>query len=87
MALIAVGATVSEILWTTLLQEHVPDDKLGRVSSINQLAAFGFWPLGFALTGLIADRVSPASVFLGAGVVIVVLYSLALCSRSIRRVQ
>jgi len=54
-------------------------DQVGK-----QLAAFGFWPLGFALTGLIADHVSPASVFPGAGVV---LYSLALCSHSIRREQ
>jgi hypothetical protein len=69
------------------LQEQVPDDRLGRVSSINQLSAFGFWPLGFALTGIIADRISPVSVFLGAGIVVVISYSLALCLRSIRRVQ
>jgi DHA3 family tetracycline resistance protein-like MFS transporter len=87
MALITLGMTITEILWTTLLQEQVPDDRLGRVSSINQLSAFGFWPLGFALTGIIADRISPVSVFLGAGIVVVILYSLALCLRSIRRVQ
>jgi len=84
MALLMAGMTLHEILWVTVLQERVPDDKLGRVSSINQLAGYGFWPLGFVLAGVLADQVSPAMVFLGAGIVIAVLYSLCLGLRSIR---
>lgn len=56
-------------------------------SSINQLAGYAMWPLGFALGGLTADQISPATVFLGAGFVVVVLYGLALFTRSIRQVQ
>ncbi|MEO8972167.1 MAG: MFS transporter [Ktedonobacteraceae bacterium] len=87
MTILNLGLTISEVLWITLLQEKVPDDKLGRVSSINQLAGYAMWPLGFALGGITADHISPATVFLGAGFVIVVLYGLALFTRPIRQVQ
>jgi MFS family permease len=85
MALLAAGMTIHEILWATVMQERIPDDKLGRVSSINQLAGYGFWPIGFALAGALADQVSPALVFLGAGIVIAVSYTLCLGLRSIRQ--
>lgn len=87
MAVVTCGTTIHEVMWVTLLQERVPDETLGRVSSINQLAGFGFWPLGFVLVGVIADQVSPAVVFLGAGVVAAMSYGLALCVRSIREMR
>ena len=71
----------------TLLQERVPDETLGRVSSINQLAGFCFWPLGFVLSGALADQITPTVVFLSAGLVTVVSYVLALGARSIRQVR
>ena len=87
MAFLFFGITVQEVLWVTVMQETVPDDKLGRVSSINQLAGYGLWPVGFLLTGVIADQVSPIWVFIGSGTITAVLYSSALCMRAIRRVQ
>ena len=87
MAVLNLGLTISEVLWITLMQEKVPDDRLGRVSSIDQLAGYAMWPLGFALGGIIADRINPATMFLGAGFVIMLLYGLALFTRSIRQVQ
>lgn len=87
MGILTLGQTISEVLWTTVLQERVPDDKLGRVNSINQLAGYGLWPLGFVLAGFLSDRVSPIWTFLGAGVVIVGLYGLALSVRRIRQAE
>jgi MFS family permease len=87
MIVITCGTTIHEVMWVTVLQESVPDDTLGRVSSINQLAGFGFWPLGFVLTGTIADQVGPSAVFLGAGIVIALSYGLSLGSRSIRQIR
>jgi MFS family permease len=85
MTVFTFGQTIGEVLWITVMQETVPDDKLGRVNSINQLAAYGFWPLGFILAGWITDRISPTWVFIGAGVSIVGFYGLALLFRSIRQ--
>jgi hypothetical protein len=43
--------------WATALQEHVPIEKLSRVSSYDALGSFVFIPLGLAIAGPIADAV------------------------------
>ncbi|HVB20465.1 MAG TPA: hypothetical protein VNG51_00780 [Ktedonobacteraceae bacterium] len=87
MATLTLCNTIPEVMFVTFMQEQVPDSKLGCVSSIYQLASYATWPLGFAICGVVADHISPATVFLGAGLVIVVLYGLALFNRSVRQVQ
>jgi MFS family permease len=87
MAILTLSATIPEILFVTFMQEQVPDSKLGRVSSIYQLSCYASWPLGFAICGIVADQIGPAAVFLGAGLVIVVLYGLALFNGSVRQAQ
>src|SRR2546421_1251058 len=84
MVIVNFGLAVYQILWLTVMQEIVPDDKLGRVSSIDQLGGYGLWPVGFALAGMIADYISPSWVFIGAGIVNVGLYSLGLSVRAVR---
>jgi MFS family permease len=55
------------LAWVNLLQEIVPLDKMGRVSSIDMLGSFVFIPLGFALTGWLVDAIGPAPTFLLGG--------------------
>src|SRR5260370_29244673 len=57
-----VGACVATftILWGTIQQEKVPNDKLGRVSSITQLGVASTLPGGLVLAGLLADTTGPA---------------------------
>ncbi|HYX89290.1 MAG TPA: MFS transporter [Gaiellaceae bacterium] len=43
--------------WATALQEHVPLEKLSRVSSYDALGSFVFIPLGLAIAGPIADAI------------------------------
>lgn len=86
MATLTFCETIPEIMFVTLMQEQVPDSKLGRVSSIYQLAGYGTWPLGFA-SGVAADHIGPAAVFLVSGLGIAILYALALFNRSVRQVQ
>ena len=69
------------------MQEIVPDDRLGRVSSIDQLGGYGLWPVGFVLAGVIADHISASWVFIGAGILNAGLYGFGLCARSVRQVQ
>ena len=87
MVVVNFGLAVYQILWLTMMQEIVPDDKLGRVSSIDQLGGYGLWPYGICLAGVIADYISPSWVFIGAGMVNVGLYSIGLCSHAIRRLH
>ena len=87
MVVVNFGLAVYQILWLTVMQEIVPDDKLGRVSSIDQLGGYGLWPVGFAVAGVIADYISPSWVFIGAGIVNVGLYSIGLSVRAVRELK
>jgi MFS family permease len=87
MVVVNFGLAVYQILWLTVMQEIVPDDRLGRVSSIDQLGGYGLWPVGFALAGVISDYVSPSWVFIGAGIVNVGLYCAGLSVRAVRELR
>ncbi len=85
--LIGFGSGAFGIIWVTLMQELVPSDKLGRVSSIDQLGAYSFLPVGYALTGIATDHIGPSMVFLIAGIANVVLAVIALAVPDIRKVE
>jgi MFS family permease len=55
------------IIWTTLLQQLVPRELLGRVSSLDWLVSTGLVPVSFALTGPVAGAIGPANTLIGAG--------------------
>ncbi len=63
------GLTFSAIalVWTNTLQEMVPPDMLGRVSSIDALGSFVLMPVGFALAGWLTDKIGPVQVFVIGG--------------------
>ena len=86
-ALVGCGLAVFMIIWGTLQQEKVPNDMLGRVSSITQLGSVSALPVGLVLAGLLADHVGPASVFALGGILVVVPAALALCFRAIRQLE
>jgi DHA3 family tetracycline resistance protein-like MFS transporter len=68
------------------MQELVPGEMLGRVSSIDQLGDWSLLPLGYVLTGLATDRFGPSLVFLIAGLFNILLAVIALAVPAIRRV-
>lgn len=86
-ALVGFGLAIFMIIWGTLQQEKVPNEMLGRVSSITQLGIVSALPAGLVLAGLLADRVGPANVFATGGILVVVPAALALCFRASRRLE
>jgi nitrate/nitrite transporter NarK len=60
---------------------------LGRVSSVDLLGSLGLLPVGYVLAGWIGDRLGPSTVFLLAGVVMVVLNVIPLFLRDIRALE
>ncbi|HLB44226.1 MAG TPA: MFS transporter, partial [Candidatus Limnocylindrales bacterium] len=56
---------LGQVIWTTMIQQLVPRQLLGRVSSLDWLVSVGLIPVSYALTG-------PASDLLGAGPTMVV---------------
>ncbi|MGH2495502.1 MAG: MFS transporter [Ktedonobacteraceae bacterium] len=86
-SLVGCGLAIFMIIWGTLQQEKVPNDMLGRVSSITQLGIVSALPAGLVLAGLLADHIGPASVFAIGGILVIVPAALALCFRAIRRME
>lgn len=70
LVLSAVGASLFElgqIIWTTMLQQLVPRDLLGRVSSLDWLVSAGLVPVSYALTGPVAAAIGPERTLVVAG--------------------
>ncbi len=85
--LVGFGLAAFDIIWVTVLQEIVPNDKLGRVSSIDTFVSFVFMPLGYVLGGVFADRIGPSWVFVVGGVLNFVVIVTALCLRDVRQLE
>jgi DHA3 family tetracycline resistance protein-like MFS transporter len=83
-AVIGIGATSFGLIWTTTMQEIVPKDLLGRVSSIDYLGSYILLPIGFAVAGWATDLYGPAVVFITGGSVIALMSALALLHPKIR---
>ena len=56
---------LGQVIWTTMLQQLVPRELLGRVSSLDWLMSIGLVPVSYALTG-------PVSSVLGSDTTLVV---------------
>ena len=66
---VGVGEVAVGLAWTNALQDHVPDELLGRVSSLDYLGSAAFIPVGYLVAGVASDAVGPSAVFLVGGLV------------------
>ncbi len=78
------GVGAFEVLWLTLMQERVPGELFGRVTSIDMLGSLVLIPLGLIGTGGLVDRFGPAPIFLVGGLLSLILVIAGLCVRDIR---
>ncbi|HET8845084.1 MAG TPA: MFS transporter [Ktedonobacteraceae bacterium] len=85
--LAGIGFSCFNTLWFTILQEKVPEEKLGRVFSIDTLGSFAMIPLADAFGGLAADRFGPAFVCVLTGLLTFVINGFALFRREIRQLE
>lgn len=78
-------ADVFEVLWMTALQEHIPGDKLSRVTSYDALGSFVLGPLGLLAAGPVAAAIGIGTTLAAAGILVTAGNVFALCTRSVRR--
>lgn len=57
---------LGQVIWTTMLQQLVPRDLLGRISSLDWLVSTGLVPVSFALTAPVAAALGPETTIVGA---------------------
>jgi MFS family permease len=75
------------LAWMNSLQELVPADLLGRVSSIDYLVSFALMPIGYGLAGIAADHLGASPVFVLGGAIAASVIALGLLHPVIRAVD
>lgn len=78
---------IDSLIWTNLMQELVPPEKMGRVSSVDTLGSYALLPIGFAFTGWLIDTIGVTAVFVAAGSVTAVICLLPLLHPAVRKLD
>jgi len=86
-AIAGFGFELFGVLWDTALQQHVPGDRLSRVSAWDQLGSFVVIPIGLTVAGPLAAAVGTQEAILLAGALFLAVQSLALLSRDVRTLR
>lgn len=89
VASFVVGAALNvfNLIWTNTLQEMVPHELLGRVSSIDYLGSFVLLPIGFGFAGWATDWFGASNVLIVGGALTALLALVGLAQPSIRNLD
>lgn len=82
-----IGMDIFGVLWTTALHEHVPTDKLSRVSSYDALGSFVLGPAGMTVVGPVAAAIGTGETLVGCAAVIVLSTLLVLLVDDVRTMR
>jgi DHA3 family tetracycline resistance protein-like MFS transporter len=58
---------LGQVIWTTMLQQLVPRELLGRVSSLDWMMSISLVPVSYALTGPVTSVLGPDMTLIAAG--------------------
>ena len=73
---VGLGETTLGLVWTNALQDHVPEDRLGRVYSLDAIGSYALIPLGYLVAGVASDAIGPGPVFVVGGLVSAVILTI-----------
>lgn len=75
------------LVWVHSLQEYVPQEIYGRVSSLDLLTGMAFEPLGFAIAGSLGALLGAKSMFIWSGVLTMALAAIGVLFPGIRQLD
>jgi DHA3 family tetracycline resistance protein-like MFS transporter len=75
------------LIWTNLVQELVPGELLGRVTSVDYLGSFGLLPIGYALSGWAIDAFGVQAVLVAGGGLTALVTLVGMLHPAIRRLD
>jgi MFS family permease len=79
-----VSLALAQTLWSTVLQRHIPDHALSRVSSYDWIGSTALRPVGYAIVGPVAVVLGTSTTLYAAAGLIVVFQLAALSVRELR---
>ncbi len=85
MAWVGASLTVFGVVWETTVQTQIPEEMLGRVFSLDMLGSFALLPVGFVLTGFLAEHFGTSPLILVYGLATVFLALIGLLVPAVRR--
>ena len=87
-AFVTIAAIViSNTLWDTMLQQHIPRDAISRVSGYDWMVSLVFQPLAFAAIGPFSERVGVEQTLIACTVLGLVANSVVLLVPSVRNLR
>ncbi|MEP7023144.1 MAG: MFS transporter, partial [Actinomycetota bacterium] len=84
MLINGVCVDIFEVLWSTSLQNHIPNETLARISSYDMLGSFVLGPLGLLAVGPLAAAWGVTPTRTGAGTLLAVASVVPWLTRSVR---
>jgi hypothetical protein len=78
---------VAMVCWSTVLQQHVPQAEIGRMSSFNHVGELCAVPVGYLLTALTAPLWSASATMLTCAIIVVAATALNLLVPAVYRVN
>ncbi len=85
MAVSGAGLMLFGLVWEGSLQELVPEEAYGRVSSLDMFGSYGLLPLGYLLTGWVSQSIGGVDTIMVEAVFIVAMSLLSLGVAGIRK--
>jgi MFS family permease len=87
-SLLFTGSIVAgNTFWSTMEQQHVPEEVLGRVDSVSWTGSVLIMPLAFAIAGPVAEAIGTGTALVIAATIGVACTGGALLSRSVRDLE
>ena len=81
---VGLGETTLGLVWTNALQDHVPEDRLGRVYSLDAIGSYALIPVGYLVAGVASDAIGPGPVFVVGGLVSAVILAIVWSLSAVR---
>jgi DHA3 family tetracycline resistance protein-like MFS transporter len=75
------------LIWIHMVQELVPGELLGRVTSVDYLGSFGLLPIGYALSGWAIDAFGVQAVLVAGGGLTALVTLVGMLHPAIRRLD
>lgn len=85
MVVVGAGNMLFGLIWETSLQELVAPEVFGRVASIDMVGSFALLPVGYLMTGWLAELIGGVATILSLSGLVIVAHLLILLVPEIRK--